>query len=206
LTSSTGGGVGTSVLLLPVNQSTSVSISPSFAWNPVSGATGYQLQISRSEDFNITEADISAISGNSYSYGQYLEGASEFFWRVRANNECVSGSWSSTFAFDTEACFIYHSDDVPISISPNGTPAINSYRLVGDRGSINDVDVINLSGSHSYVNDLRFTLFTPNNTNVRIWDRPCMDHDNFNINFDQSASPGTWPCPPINGGTYQPSN
>ena len=65
---------------------------------------------------------------------------------------------------------------------------------------------MNLTGLHTYIADLNFTLFTPSAVNVFIWDEPCGDYDNFNINFDQSAPAGTWLCPPTNGGTYRPSN
>lgn len=206
LVSSNDGNLSSPVLSIPANLSTSVSIRPTFNWGAVAGATGYQFQLSRRNDFAVLGADITGLSTPSYAYMQYLEGGSEFFWRVRAVNDCISGPWSMIFMFTTETCYVYSASDLPISISSQGTPTINSYRPVIDKGGITDVDVIQLSGTHSYVDDLRFTLFAPSTNNVRIWDRPCGGDANFNINFNQSASPGTWPCPPTNGGTYQPSN
>lgn len=206
LVSSNGGTLGAPVLSTPANLSSSVSIRPAFNWGIVAGATGYQLQLSRRNDFAVLDADITGLSSPSYTSTQYVEGGSEFFWRVRGLNDCITGPWSTVFTFTTETCYVYAASDLPIVISTQGTPTINSYRMVMDRGDITDVDVINLAGTHSYVDDLRFTLFAPSNTNVRIWDQPCGGEANFNINFNQSAAPGTWPCPPTDGGTYQPSN
>ncbi|MBK9737634.1 MAG: proprotein convertase P-domain-containing protein [Saprospiraceae bacterium] len=69
-----------------------------------------------------------------------------------------------------------------------------------------DLDVLNLTGLHTFVQDLRFFVIAPSTTNVRIWNRPCGNHDDFNINFDQASMlANTWPCPPTSGLTYQPT-
>jgi hypothetical protein len=34
----------------------------------------------------------------------------------------------------------------------------------------------------------------------------CGTANSFNLNLDDEAAPGPWPCPPADGGTYQPSN
>jgi len=101
---------------------------------------------------------------------------------------------------------MYTSINVPIIIPASGTPTINSFLNITDGGTITDLDVLNLTGLHTYVSDLVFTLFAPSDTNVIIWDNPCDNRDNFNINFDQSSGLGNgWPCPPTNGLTYQPT-
>jgi hypothetical protein len=57
------------------------------------------------------------------------------------------------------------------------------------------------------VDDLRFTVISPGmGTEVVVWDRPCGNHDNFNINLDDEAANSNWPCPPLDGLTYKPSN
>lgn len=205
ITSAISGSLGSFSLTAPLNNATNVSILPTFTWTPATGATSYDLQVSRESGFSNPIFLIENITGTSYVPVSYLEGGSEFFWRVRPENECTSGAWSASFTFSTESCFVYPAADLPIVI-PATAATINSFRQVADRGTITDVDVLNLTGTHTWIDDLRFTLFSPNNTNVRIWDQPCNGEDNFNINFNQQAAPGTWPCPPTNGGTYQPSN
>lgn len=192
-------------LISPGNNTTNVNIKPLLTWNSVTGAANYEIQISRQSDFG-TFILVTTSTSNSYQIISHLEGLSVFYWRVRAVNSCGTGDWSETFTFETQSCFMYTSTDVPVLIPETGTPTVNSYLPITDSGIINDMDVLNLTGLHTYVDDLTFTLFAPSSTNVLIWNRPCSNHDNFNINFDQSAANSNWPCPPTDGGTYLPYN
>ena len=103
-------------------------------------------------------------------------------------------------------CTVYNSSNVPQTISSSGTPTINSILNVASGGTISDVNVLNLNGTHTWINDLDFNLSSPQGTAVQIMARPCSSEDNFNLNLDDEAAPGSWPCPPTGGGTYQPSN
>jgi len=102
-------------------------------------------------------------------------------------------------------CTVYASTDVPKTISSSGTPSVSSVLNVPTSGTIMDVDVQNLNGTHTYMSDLDFNLISPPGTAVQIMAQSCGSMDNFNLNLDDEAS-GTWPCPPVGGGTYQPSN
>lgn len=103
------------------------------------------------------------------------------------------------------ACVVYASSDVPKTISSSGTPSVSSILSVGTSGTIVDVNVKNLNGTHTWFNDLDFNLSSPAGTSVQIMAQSCSSEDNFNLNLDDSAG-GTWPCPPTDGGTYLPSN
>jgi len=199
------GSTTQTTLVYPADQQTGISIFPLLEWAPVAAATGYELVVSRDEDFNTLILETTPET-STFQIVDALEGASEFFWKVRPVNVCSIGSWSEINSFETQACFVYKSLDVPKTISASGTQDVSSYHTVLDRGVITDLDVLNLEGLHTYVSDLRFTLYSPNATNVRIWNTPCGNYDNFDINFDQSAPAGSWPCPPTDGGTYRPSN
>ena len=196
---------GTPNLTSPIDNSSEVDVKPLFTWSAVANASSYDLQVSGNSNFNTFEIDIN-VSSNNFQVIIPLNGLTTHYWRVRAKNACGQSEWSPVRTFETQPCFTYQATDLPINISASGTPTINSYLNIPDRGTITDLDVLNLTGLHTYMSDLRFTLFAPNSTSRIIWDRPCSDQDNFNINFDQSAPPGSWPCPPTNGGTYQPSN
>jgi subtilisin-like proprotein convertase family protein len=104
------------------------------------------------------------------------------------------------------SCTIYNSSDVPKAISSSGTPSISSVLSVAGGGTISDVNVLNLNGTHTWINDLDFNLTSPQGTAVQIMARSCSSEDNFALNLDDEASSGSWPCPPVGGGTYQPSN
>jgi subtilisin-like proprotein convertase family protein len=199
-------GVGIPTLTSPANNATNIGSLPSLTWAATTNATTYQLQISRRPDFNSLVLNELGITTNSYTVVAPLSGYSEYYWRVRALNSCGTGDWSSpAFKFDTEACMLYSSTDVPKNIIDNTT--ITSNLLISDKGTITDLDVIDLEGTHSYINDLRFNVISPANTNIRIWNRPCNtgQFENFDINFNQGASVGNPPCPPTNNGTYRPS-
>ena len=75
-------------------------------------------------------------------------------------------------------------------------------------GQVTDVNVLGLNGTHTYINDLVFTLLSPASAAQTIlMNRTCGSQDNFNISFDDESpnAAGTWPCPPTNGGTYRPA-
>jgi subtilisin-like proprotein convertase family protein len=56
------------------------------------------------------------------------------------------------------------------------------------------------------MDDLQFSLISPQGTEILFWNQPCGNDDNFNINFDDDGGlpNNSWPCPPINGLTYIP--
>lgn len=192
-------------LSAPANNAVDVFKLPSFSWSAVSGVTSYEIQVATTSDFIAPVINTSAAS-TSFTPNSALQSYTVYFWRVRGVSSCGSGSWSVIRTFRTQVCVTYPSTNVPINIPASGTPTVNSQFVISDRGVITDLDVLNLTGLHTWINDLRFTLFAPNNTSQIIWNRPCGSEDNFNINFDQAAPPGSWPCPPTNGGFYQPSN
>ena len=101
-------------------------------------------------------------------------------------------------------CATFPSTDVPKAIPDNGS--VTSTLAVPPGGVIADVDVLDLVGTHTYMGDIDFTLTSPDATAVVILARSCSSADNFNLNLDDEAAPGAWPCPPVGGGTYRPSN
>lgn len=138
-----------------------------------------------------------------------LNANTHYFWRVRASNGCgATNSPASSFTTVALACQTFASTDVPKAIGPNnGQNAVSTLAstLVGN---ITDVDVVNLTGTHTWINDVSVTLKSPNNTSVSVMDQTCDNQDNFGLNLDDAAAgnAGGWPCPPVGGGTYKPSN
>src|SRR5690606_11567210 len=119
---------------------------------------------------------------------------------------CGDGSWSSANVFTTARCFLVYSTDVPVAISPSGSNTVTSVLPVAIPVTITDVDIVDREGLQTYVDDMQFTLISPQGTERLFWNRPCGNHDNFDITFDDEASPGAWPCPPVDGLTYRPDN
>lgn len=105
-----------------------------------------------------------------------------------------------------ETCTVYPSTDVPMTIPVDSVSTITSTLTISHSATITDVDVVSLKGQHTWVNDLTFTLSSPEGTDVVIMENICGDDmANFDLSLDDNAA-GTWPCPPVGGGTYQPSN
>jgi subtilisin-like proprotein convertase family protein len=193
----------------PINNATGVALRPTINWVPDPFATSYDLQLSRRPDFGSIALSVN-VTNNTHTPSLDLNGFADYYWRVRLVNNCgLAGTWSPSFKFTTTSCQTYMSTNVPLPLVDNGT--VNSLLNISDKGIINDLDVVRLIGTHTFVDDLQFTLFssaqiTPlTAVNVLIWNRPCTSEDDFNINFDQDVAAGTWPCPPTNGGTYRPS-
>lgn len=105
-----------------------------------------------------------------------------------------------------QTCTTYNSTDVPKTISSGAPASVSSVLSVASGGTILDVNVVNLAGTHTYINDLDFNLTSPQGTAVQIMAQSCSSEDNFGLNLDDEAAAGSWPCPPTGGGTYQPSS
>ncbi len=92
---------GVPTLILPANGATGVANPPTFQWSAVTGATGYQLQVSTSSGFGTTVIDQSGITATSYTSTSSLASGTQYYWRLRATNASGMGDWSSTWSFTT---------------------------------------------------------------------------------------------------------
>lgn len=127
---------------------------------------------------------------------------------ITANDGIATDQETFNWTIDpslSEECNTYHSTDVPIAISSAGTLTIESSLNIVQNGIITDVNILNLKGQHSYMSDLDFKLTSPAGTILQIINNACSSTDDFDLNLDDSAAE-TWPCPPIDSGTYQPFN
>ncbi len=199
---------GAATLTAPADGSTGVATGPTFTWNDVADEAGYILEIATDPAFS-SIVHSASLAANTVSYnGATLSSDTVYYWRVRASNACGSTN-TPTWAFRTAAlaCTTYVSTDIPKEIKSNPAPGdVISTLNVPTAGSIVDVDVLGLQGTHTYISDLYFRVRSPAGTEVVIMNRSCTSEDNFDLNLDDEATPGSWPCPPVGGGTYQPSN
>lgn len=194
-------------LSLPANGATGVDANPSFSWAALADADSYDLEIATDAGFN-NIVHMVTVNSNSYN-GATLNTNTNYFWRVNASNVCNAGPNSSAFTFTTAniLCTVINSTDVPVAISASGTPTVTSQTTFPNAGIINDVKVLDLKGTHSWVGDLDFQLTSPAGTQIEIMERNCGDVDNFDLNLDDAGvGPApAWPCPPTDMGTYEPS-
>lgn len=191
----------------PVNNAQGVSLKPVLSWQN-NNSIPYEYQLSGDQDFS--RILVSGMTNDTFFIpSDYLWGDVRYFWRVRSLSDLCEADWSDVRSFTTEKCGLVFAEDIPQGISSSGTPTINSFIDVYDRGDLIDIDVLELRGRHSWVGDLRFDLYRPGSNNfVRIWDQPCNSARNadFDVQFDDQVPAGLWPCPPTDGKSYRPSN
>ncbi len=192
-------------LISPIAAATNVDVPVQFSWNASSTPNvTYEIEISDASDFSSIVAQQSNIIGTDYTSGSLASGTT-YYWRVRAVNACGSSAYSSTESFTTSFCIIVNSTNVPIVIPNNAVATVSSTITINQSGTINNVDVLNLIGTHTWMEDLYFTLISPEGTSVFLFGGICGNQDNFNLNFSDAAAPGAIPCPPTTGLTYQPT-
>lgn len=194
-------------LLSPFNGTTNVGEDAVFSWNPTPFASSYTVEVSDSPAFDNIIYSANDIAETTYDPSPDLLANSVYFWRAKVENSaCGAGDWSNTFSFQTvrSECVTYGSEGVGVSISGSGTPTVYSEIEITQDYQITDVDVINLVGTHTWMNDLRMTLISPANDSTLLFGNICGDQDDFNLNFDDDATESDIPCPPTTGLTYQP--
>ncbi|NUO01406.1 MAG: proprotein convertase P-domain-containing protein [Saprospiraceae bacterium] len=191
-------------LTAPTNNATDVSLFPALSWTGNVNANAYEWQVAANTTFASLVASGTG-PASSVQLATELAGGEVYFWRVRGVAICGgTGPWSSVRSFTTVPCIVFSSTDVPVTISDIGMPTLISMLNIPETGTLSDLNVLNLGGAHTWISDLRITLISPENTEVVLLDQPCMDQDNFSLNYDAQAATSTLPCPPIGGGTYRP--
>ncbi len=194
-------------LLSPFNGSTNVAEDAIFSWNAAPFEATYAVEVSNSPAFDNLIYSSSDMSTNNFDPEPNLLPNSVYFWRARIEDSaCGPGEWSNTFSFQTvrSACVQYSNEGVTVPITSAGMPTVYSEIEVTQDYPITDVNVLNLEGLHTWVNDLRMTLISPANDSTLLFGSVCGDNDNFNLNFDDDAIETEIPCPPTTGETFQP--
>lgn len=93
----------------PPIEAIDVPLTATFAWDPVEGAEGYDLQIAASVDFSSIVYDQPGIAGTVHTLPVPLPPGVLLFWRVRSVNAQGSSLWSPAVAgwpFQTVATLI----------------------------------------------------------------------------------------------------
>ena len=191
-------------LTSPLNGATGVTTTAILTW-AASSSPGmeYDIDIATDPAFTNIIQNAVGLTTNSYTATSLIT-STTYYWRVKAYNNCVAGNYSSAFNFTTNTCNNLVSANVPVSISASGTPTVTSNLTVNITGTITDVNVVNLTGTHTWINDLTIRLKSPAGTIVTLFGAICNNEDNFAVNFDDAATAGALPCPPVGNGTYQP--
>jgi len=192
-----GTAPGVVTLLSPANGMTDI-FNPLLTWSPLITADNYDVQVATDAGFtNIIQNIIGTLASSVQTTG--LNSLTTYHWRVRANNSCGSGNYSS-FSFTTGDPFKYcvesgvlntFQNNVPVAI-PTGPAVVNSViNVSGAPGYITDINLTTFL-THTFAADLDITLTSPQGTVVTITTDNGAGNDNvFNGTvWDDSANPG----------------
>lgn len=102
-----------------------------------------------------------------------------------------------------ETCTVVNSTDIPITISASGTPLITSDLAINLGQTISSVNVVNLTGDHTYTGDLEFTLIHPGGLEISLLSDACGTNEDFNLEFSDGG--GVVNCPLSNMQTIAPA-
>jgi len=200
--------VATATLCAPLYNAIGVPLLPAFNWSAVVGASFYKLEISTSTTFAPILQTITNITTLPSVLTNPLAENTIYYWRVTTNNDCAASTPSYRGVFKTGIPPCKSSIDVPKLISSSGTPLILSTIVIPAAIAvvINDLNIVGLTGTHSYVGDLTVTLTSPAGTSVILFDQVCNNNVNFDINLDDQAILASIPCPPTGSQTAKPAN
>lgn len=203
-------------LMLPADMEMDVATAPTFAWEDLTNST-FAFEIATDAGFTDIIESAMDLNTNEFQLNDLLDVTQTYFWRVRGTNICGEGDWSTARSFTTGAiaCAFLGAMDLPINISPNGTPQVSSTIEIPTGGAISDINVNNINITHSWVSDLRIELTSPDGMTIELMNNvgggDC-DANDIAIGFDDDAA-NTYAMldgmcnqtPPALSGVFQPS-
>lgn len=194
----------------PVNEATGIAISnTNYSWDADTNATSYDIDISSDAGFT-TITETANVATNSYTGTSNLNNSTVYYWRVRAKNNCVIGSYSEIQKFQTAIASCNTLTNNTIVAIPDGTgantagAAAESIITVADDITVSDVNVtINII--HTYIQDLVISVIAPDATEIVLFDRECNGEDDISVTYDDDAVATITCATPVTG-TNIPTN
>lgn len=209
---------GATELLEPANGFAGASTMPIYSWTG-NGGTSYNIEVASDMDFtNIIDTQ-TGLNGGTYQSAVVLDIETTYFWRMTAENICGAGDLSEVYSFTTAAifCSAVPSTDVGLPVGPDGGAITISTIEITSPGFIDDVNIIDVDVTHTWVGDLTVSITSPAGTEVILMNEvptgsgEC-EGDDFMIDFDDEAAndyallDATCNDSPAISGAFQPLN
>ncbi|MBT8321772.1 MAG: T9SS type A sorting domain-containing protein, partial [Eudoraea sp.] len=190
-------------LSIPADNASDVSLRTLLQWDENTNYTAYEVEIATDATFT-TIVDSGNVILNQFR-PQGLQENTTYFWRVKPENLCGEGPFSSVFSFTTIQldCKTRDATDLPSSISSTGTPTVTSQITFFNDLPIADIDV-QLDIEHTFLSDLIIRLISPSGTEVVLISSSCGSNRNINAIFDDDAAPFSCGADPAISGTVKP--
>lgn len=103
-----------------------------------------------------------------------------------------------------KSCVVYMATDLPMTIADVAS-TISSEIIIDTNVIISDLNVLGISGIHSYLGDLSMRLMAPDNSVINLLSNLCGNEKDFDISFDDQGNSATPPCPYSDGMSYTPA-
>jgi len=181
----------------PTNGAIDVSTAATLDWAAVQYATTYLIEVATLPSFTPASIVRTRTATTDSVMNVALNFGTVYYWRIRAQNTCGIGPYSTVFAFETTGAtcnHVFSSTDVPKPISVQVASTVVSNLTIPDIETISDINV-SMQINHSWVGDLNARLIAPNGTQVTLFDRPGFpaspvgcDGENLIATFDEEAT------------------
>lgn len=191
-----------STLMTPAQGTSDINFEVNFQW--MDNASSYAIEISRLITFSSIEITRDNIRENETRITG-LDPATTYYWRVKGFNQCGESAYSEVFSFSTGdiACTLFNSNQETQEILTESNVVRSTISITEDL-SIADVNIINVKGTHTWIEDLEFRLITPNGDKIDLLINGCSDQDDFNVSFDDESDNVNLDCPFVGGKAYRP--
>ncbi|HKK78346.1 MAG TPA: zinc-dependent metalloprotease family protein, partial [Phaeodactylibacter sp.] len=197
------GAPGPSALLFPGEDQEGVSVNPTLVWAAHPDAETYRLEVALDPFFNDLYLQEGDLVDTTYQITG-LPDSTVIYWRVIGQNaSCGSGLFSAN-AFLTErlVCETFVSEEVPIDLG-DSAPFLFSALEVDLNQPVRDVNVVNLAGSFSPIDNIEIRLISPDGATVELYGGDCESGITvFSVALDDEAQ-DELPCPLL-GGVFRP--
>ncbi len=120
--------------LVPTDGSSTTDTTPTFSWNAVPGATGYELQIADSEA-GVETSPATSVTGTSYTPTSALTKGKTHYWRVRAKDGAGQyGAWSGVQSLRVDFDAVSGLSPADGATTTDTTPALRWNSVEGATG------------------------------------------------------------------------
>ena len=191
-------------LLFPAEDQENVSVNPTLVWSGQPNAETYRVELAFDPFFNDLYLQESGLTDTTYQVAG-LPDSTVIYWRVTGQNPSCGSGLPAANAFLTErlVCETFVAEDVPVGLDGSSLVGFSVIELMLDR-PVRDVNLKNLAGRYSPIENLSIRLNSPSGNTVEIYDGSCESPINaFNVAIDDEASE-ILPCPLL-GGTFRPA-
>jgi len=152
---------GSPTLTAPANGATSIGTVPVFTWAAVATASTYNIQVATDAGFSNIVASATGLSTTTWTSNIALSPTTEYFWRVRANNVCGDGVFSSVFSFTTANILTVCGGAVTINDNAVANPYPSVATVSSATGSILSIELAISGLTHTFPDDVDMLLVSP---------------------------------------------